>query len=69
MINELPLLDYPSWLKALTVESMAEDEFPLKKLLTDSLYYPSSAFDGDPVRHLAGNIYRFIYCDYGRTIR
>ena len=48
MINELPLLDYPSWLKALTVESMAEDEFPLKKLLTDSLYYPSSAFDGDP---------------------
>ena len=48
MINDLPLLAYPSWLKTLTVESMAEDKFPLNNILTDSLYYPSSAFDGDP---------------------
>jgi len=67
MINDLPLLAYPSWLKTLPVESMDEDEFPLNNILTDSLYYPSSAFDGDPVRHLAGNIYSFIYCDYGQT--
>ena len=48
MINDLPLLAYPSWLKTLTVESMAEDKFPLNNILTDSLYYPSSVFDGDP---------------------
>jgi hypothetical protein len=39
--------------------------FPLPELLQDSLYYPSSHFDGDPVKHLAGNILSFIYVDYG----
>jgi hypothetical protein len=48
MINDLSLLAYPSWLKTLTVESLAEDKFPLNNILTDSLYYPSRPFDGDP---------------------
>jgi len=67
MINNLPLLAYPNWLKTLTVESMAKDDFPLNDILTNFLYYPSSWFDGDPVRHLAGNIYSFIYVDYGHA--
>ena len=48
MNENLPLLAYPNWLKTLTAESMAKDDFPLNDILTDSLYYPSSAFDGDP---------------------
>ena len=67
MINNLPLLPYPNWLKTLTVESMAKDDFPLNDILTDSLYYPSSGFDRTPVGRLAGNIYSFIYVDYGHT--
>jgi hypothetical protein len=31
------------------------------------LYYPSSGFDGDPIKYLAGNFLSFIYVDYGRT--
>lgn len=41
------------------------DPFPLIDVLRDSLYYPSSGFDGDPVKHIAGNILSFIYVDYG----
>ena len=36
-------------------------------VLNDSLYYPSSGFDGSPMRHLSGNIHSFIYADYGVT--
>ena len=36
-------------------------------VLNDSLYYPSSRFDGSPIRHLSGNIHSFIYADYGVT--
>ena len=67
MNNNLPLLAYPKWLKTLTAESMAKDDFPLNDILTDSLYYPSSGFDRIPVRRLAGNIYSFIHVDYGHT--
>jgi hypothetical protein len=35
--------------------------------LEDSLYYPSSGFDRDPVKYLSGNILSFIYVDYGRS--
>lgn len=53
------------WLENLTVVSIASDPFPLRVLLTDSLYYPASGFDGDPVRHLGGSIQSFVYADYG----
>jgi hypothetical protein len=46
---------------------MANEPFPLHELLHGSLYYPSSGFDGDPVRHLAGNILSFVYVDYGHS--
>jgi hypothetical protein len=36
-------------------------------ILNDSLYYPASGFDGDPVMRLMGNVYSFIYVDYAFT--
>jgi hypothetical protein len=31
------------------------------------IYYPSSGFDGDPIKYLSGNIYSFVYIDYGKS--
>jgi hypothetical protein len=63
--SSIPNLDVPQWLSKASQESIKEDPFPLQKILKDSLFYPSSGFDGDPVKHLAGKIYSFIYVDYG----
>ncbi len=57
----------PIWLSDVSTGTMHRSEFPLMKLLGSSFYYPSSAFDGDPVKFLAGNIHSFIYADYGRS--
>ena len=65
MLLDLPRQLCPIWLKCLNANSINKIEFPLTEILTGSLYYPSSHFDGDPVRHLAGNIHSFIYVDYG----
>lgn len=67
MCHELPELSVPTWLTNLTFATIMDEPFPLQELLHDSLYYPSSGFDGDPVRHFAGNILSFIYVDYGRS--
>jgi len=64
-MRELPTVDMPKWRSELTPDSMMTELFPLTAVLTDSLYYPSSAFDGDPIRHLAGNLHSFVYVDYG----
>ena len=50
----------PSWLMSVT----AVDAFPLHLVLKDSLYYPASGLDGDPIRHLGGYIHSFVYTDY-----
>ena len=65
MIDQLPKMRTPTWLSKLSASSIENESFPLSRILRDSLYYPSSWFDGDPVRHLAGNILSFIYVDYG----
>jgi hypothetical protein len=65
MIDQLPKMRTPTWLSKLSASSIENEPFPLSRILRDSLYYPSSWFDGDPVRHLAGNILSFIYVDYG----
>lgn len=65
MLDELPEILVPKWLTDLSLTTVMNEPFPLHELLQDSLYYPSSGFDGDPVRHLAGNILSFIYVDYG----
>ena len=38
---------------------------PLAELLSDSVFYPASGFDGRPVKFLAGNYHSFVYADYG----
>lgn len=65
MLPQLPEIAFPAWLANLSPEAMIDAPFPLERVLQNSLYYPSSAFDGDPVRHLAGNILSFVYADYG----
>ena len=65
MLKQIETMPMPDWLSALTAAAMHDDPFPLKALLKDSLYYPACGFDGDPVKYLAGNIYSFIYVDYG----
>ena len=66
MIEELPVIQAPEWLAQVDPETMQAEVLPLQGILRDSLYYPSSGFDGDPVRHLAGNVLSFVYVDYGR---
>jgi hypothetical protein len=53
----------PAWLSDLR----SQDEFPLRLLLKNSLYYPASACDGRPVRFLGGFIHSFVYTDYSLT--
>ncbi len=67
MLHELPEMPAPRWLTNVSSASITSEPFPLHDVLKDSLYYPSSHFDGDPVRYLAGNILSFIYVDYGHT--
>ena len=67
MIKELPVIQEPTWLSNVDPATVSDIEFPLGDILRDSLYYPSSGFDGDPVRYLAGNVASFIYVDYGRS--
>lgn len=67
MIGKLLTISVPQWLTDLTPTTMMNRRFPLHELLRDSLYYPSSGFDGEPVKHLGGNIISFVYVDYGYT--
>jgi hypothetical protein len=67
MISELPIIKEPAWLSNCSKDSIVNDPFPLKDILKNSLYYPSSGFDGDPIKYLGGNILSFIYVDYGNS--
>lgn len=40
---------------------------PIVDLLTDSIYYPSSGFDGSVVKAYGKECRNFVYCDYGVT--
>ena len=64
MFDSLPQKKIPSWLANIDAENQSSP-FPLKEILSDSLYYPSSGLDGDPVKYLSGNIHSFVYVDYG----
>ena len=56
--------DIPKWLAIVSEDTMRTEPFPLHDILRDSLYYPASSFDGDPVEYLAGCIASFIYVDF-----
>jgi hypothetical protein len=59
MIPEIESVENPEWLY------QNEFKFDVKAVLKDSLYYPAARFDGDPVKYFAGNVYSFLYVDYG----
>lgn len=65
MQESLPIMSEPEWLSRVSESIVVEAPFPLHDVLCHSLYYPSAGFDGDPVRHLAGNVLSFVYVDYG----
>ena len=65
-IGYLPVQPEPDWLVQMTPDRMCREPFPLRDLLSGSLYYPSSGFDGDPVAYLGGNYHSFVYVDYGK---
>ena len=65
MLRQLRQIQMPLWLANLTPTAIVNDHFPLLKLLDESLYYPSCGFDSDPIRHFGGNIFSFVYVDYG----
>lgn len=67
MLDQLPEITVPAWLSNLSPATIINEPFPLHEILHGSLYYPSSGFDGDPVRYLAGNILSFIYIDQGHS--
>lgn len=49
----------PGWLKSL----QNLDVMPLRDLLRQSLFYPSSRCDGEPLRLLGGYIHSFVHAD------
>lgn len=56
-------MSVPRWLARVTPETMNHEPFPLHDILRDSLYYPASGLDGDPVKRLAGCVHSFVYVD------
>jgi hypothetical protein len=61
MIPGVERRETPAWLANLA----NLEHLPIRDVLSDSLYYPSSGRDGDPVRYLAGLVHSFVYVDYG----
>jgi hypothetical protein len=55
----------PSWLAS--ISDRLPTELPMHDLLSGSLYYPASGFDGDPIALLSGAVFSFIYVDYSCT--
>ena len=53
------------WLLELDKASMQRQSFPLEQILAGSVYYPSSGFDGAPVKNLGSSVQSFVYADYG----
>ena len=46
-------------------EKILEEPFSLKTVLKNSVFYPSSRFDGSPIKQLSKFFNSFIYTDYG----
>jgi hypothetical protein len=57
--------DKQATLLASSVEELCTLPFPLAMLLSESVYYPSSGTDGDPIKHLSKRYISFVYADYG----
>lgn len=58
------MCDVWKWLDDLTVEDVRYNPLPIRNLLNQSVYYPASGTDGDPVPCLNRLSRSFIYVDY-----
>lgn len=65
MAKQLTAMSEPVWLSRLTADSIVNGSFPVRDILRNSLYYPASGFDGDPIKYLGGLFRSFVYVDYG----
>lgn len=63
MAANLHRVPSPAWL----VESGLHRPLPIIELLHDSVYYPASGTDSDPITHIGRYFWSFIYADYGYT--
>jgi hypothetical protein len=59
MLTEIKPIEMPEWL------SSDNFTFDVHKVLENSLFYPSAGFDGNPVKFFMGNVFSFVYVDYG----
>ncbi len=60
MLPELPENPMPAWL----ADAKLEDPIPIRPLLSGSVFYPASGFDGRPVKYLAGFSHSFVCADW-----
>jgi hypothetical protein len=56
----------PPWLSSIK-DYKDLDHILLESILENSLFYPASGRDGDPIKYLSGYIHSFIYADNGVT--
>jgi hypothetical protein len=57
----------PDWLKALSDARTLPPLIPIKDILHDSCFYPSSGLDSSPVLIANGCVHSFVYVDYGTS--
>jgi hypothetical protein len=63
----LPHVAIPEWLKCLASANTLPSLIPLKDLLQESCFYPSSGLDSSPVLVANGCVHSFVYVDYGTS--
>lgn len=59
--NILPEIQRPAWLTGGALDARIR----VQDLLHDSVFYPASGLDSDPLRLLGHHFWSFIYADYG----
>ena len=63
MNTEFSTDDSPYWLNLITKENIECGVFPIREILSGSLFYPASGMDGSPVRHWKLGVDSFVYVD------
>ncbi len=63
--NAIPVFKDPAWLYEIDLARAKTDPLPLDLILPNSLFYPGSRIDGDPIKYLSHSTNSFVYCDYG----
>ncbi|MCE2449019.1 MAG: hypothetical protein J4F35_11720 [Candidatus Latescibacteria bacterium] len=60
-LQSLPEFTRPNWL----ADNMLDGNIPIIGLLRNSIFYPASGLDSDPIMHLGHHFWSFVYADYG----